>query len=93
MIDDCSDRRISSPCIGALLIPRLRSFRMSKRVSSLVSDAIQCLTLIPLGGDMTTGVDSVRYHHSNVNFLPPALIFVATGVSVDRVLGRLVVDF
>lgn len=72
----------------------MRSFRMSKRMSSLVSDAIQCLTLIPLGGDMTTGVDSVRYHHSNVNFLPPALILhVATGVSVDRVLGRLVVDF
>lgn len=36
----------------------VKNFRMSKRVSSLVSDAIQCLTLIPLGGDMTTGVDS-----------------------------------
>jgi hypothetical protein len=35
------------------------SFRMVKRVSSLVSDAIQCLTLIKHGGDMTTGVDSV----------------------------------
>lgn len=91
---DCSDRCIFSPCIRALLFPRLPSFRMSKRVRSLVSDAIQCLTLIPRGGDMTTGVDNVRHHHCQVFFFSPRRsFFVATGLGVGRVLGRLVVDF